>query len=86
MIDFTIYSLSVLEIYLQVSIMEAVCTYRMLGEVVFRFLIGDGNKDRVHRKHLFNPKHKFVGIAIEGHASDFKSIVVVNFTPNFYDN
>eukprot|EP01119_Soliformovum_irregulare_P003646 TRINITY_DN144_c0_g2_i1.p1 TRINITY_DN144_c0_g2~~TRINITY_DN144_c0_g2_i1.p1 ORF type:complete len:410 (-),score=89.03 TRINITY_DN144_c0_g2_i1:21-1250(-) len=54
-------------------------------EMVLRFVIGDGNAQRVHRRHIFNPDYKFMGVAVGEHASQYKKMACVNFTPMFHE-
>lgn len=54
-------------------------------EIVFRFLVGDGNPDRTHRRYIFNPEFKCVGVSIAPHSSQFKHMACVNFANMFYD-
>eukprot|EP01114_Cavostelium_apophysatum_P009611 TRINITY_DN2281_c0_g1_i1.p1 TRINITY_DN2281_c0_g1~~TRINITY_DN2281_c0_g1_i1.p1 ORF type:complete len:405 (+),score=102.81 TRINITY_DN2281_c0_g1_i1:99-1313(+) len=54
-------------------------------EVVLRFLVGDGNAERTHRKHMYNPDYKCIGVAVGPHQSNFKSMAVINFANGFRD-
>lgn len=52
-------------------------------EVIIRFLIGDGNPERTHRNHLFNPKFQTIGVAVGTHNSQYKRMTCINFTHAF---
>lgn len=53
-------------------------------DIVFNMLIDDGNTTRGHRKNLFNPDFKCVGIA-SGMHSKYKHVTVINFAVGYTD-
>jgi len=54
-------------------------------EIVLRFLVGDGNPERVHRSHIFNAGYKAIGVGVGPHSSNYKVMAIVNFSNNFIE-
>jgi len=54
-------------------------------EIVMRFLICDGNSERIQRTYIFEPIYKAIGVAIGSHNSAYRTMACVNFTKNFIE-
>lgn len=47
-------------------------------DILINLLVDDGYESRAHRKHLFNPAYKFVGIATGNH-KDYEIMAVLDY-------
>jgi uncharacterized protein YkwD len=53
-------------------------------EIVVRFLVCDGQPDRVQRTYVFEPIYQCIGLAIGEHKSAYKTMACINFTKMFH--
>ncbi|PRP87885.1 hypothetical protein PROFUN_02622 [Planoprotostelium fungivorum] len=55
-------------------------------EIVLRFIVCDGQPDRVQRTYIFEPIYSCVGFAVGEHKSAYRTMACINFTKAFNPN
>jgi len=53
-------------------------------EIVVRFVVCDGQPDRVQRTYIFEPIYSCIGLAVGEHRSAYKTMACINFTKAFH--